>query len=91
MLNLPCWIICNVCNVQLQTTYLFHRFTISAEDGEPVQPQTTNTEFVKSMDRFIPEGMDLDTVTTLARVHFARVVIKTLDVEDSEMEKYNDW
>ena len=48
-------------------------------------------KFVENMEKLIPEGMDLDTVTTLARVQFARVIIRTLDLKVDDMKKYADW
>ena len=35
--------------------------------------------------------MDLDTVTILARVQFARVIIRTLDLLANVAEKYSNW
>ena len=43
------------------------------------------------MEKLIPEGMDLDTVTTLARVHSARVIIRTLDLKAGDLERFVDW
>eukprot|EP00794_Sanderia_malayensis_P007365 gene7365-8185_t len=43
--------------------------------------------FLAHVNKFIPEGMNLDTITELVRVHFARVVIHSLQISDEFLKR----
>ena len=75
----------------LISCYLYCRFLDLGKSHEDGDSKAAAMKFVENMEKLIPEGMDLDTVTTLARVQFARVIIRTLDLKDDDVEKYTDW
>lgn len=66
-------------------------FLVATEKSESGTSKSTKDEFTRRFQQIVPEGMDLDTVTVLARVQFARVIIKTLDLPKDSIEKYYNW
>ena len=45
----------------------------------------------KQLNKLIPEGLDLDRITILARAHFARVVVRTLQVDADVLRHHQKW
>ncbi|XP_065059410.1 C2 domain-containing protein 3-like [Rhopilema esculentum] len=65
----------------------------ASQDESTQLPEDNKDEpdniFAKKIERLIPEGMDLDTITILARARFARVIVHKLDVKSNDIEPNN--